>query len=206
MSEIRLAIVGCGGITLQNHLPGIAMCGGARLTALCDANAQTPSVLRLKRVSEDRRARKWWCERMWMPSSSPHRTFPWPDCQAAIAAGKHVLCEKPIAMDRAKAMAEAADQWPPTHDSLYARFVPAMRYLSHLVQDGFLGDPYHFRCRLQDWGNRDLGGDKKSDWLEPESWETCSPIALIFPLAVGAYDASVRPSQAVCSGSRGTCL
>jgi predicted dehydrogenase len=38
------------------------------------------------------------------------------------------------------------------------RFVPAMRYLAHLVQRGDLGQPYHYRsCRLQDWGTRNLG-------------------------------------------------
>ena len=34
----------------------------------------------------------------------------------------------------------------------------AMRYLRHLVAQGDLGQPYHFRsCRLQDWGTRNLG-------------------------------------------------
>src|SRR4030095_5149760 len=38
------------------------------------------------------------------------------------------------------------------------RFVPAMRYLAHLIKTGALGTPYHFRsCRLQDWGDRALG-------------------------------------------------
>jgi predicted dehydrogenase len=38
------------------------------------------------------------------------------------------------------------------------RFVPAMRYLVHLIKSGALGQPYHFRsCRLQDWGQRSLG-------------------------------------------------
>jgi predicted dehydrogenase len=33
-----------------------------------------------------------------------------------------------------------------------------MRYLSHLIQQGDLGQPYHYRsCRLQDWGSRPLG-------------------------------------------------
>ena len=37
------------------------------------------------------------------------------------------------------------------------RFVPAMRYLRHLVSSGALGDPVHFRAqRFQDWGRRDL--------------------------------------------------
>ena len=38
------------------------------------------------------------------------------------------------------------------------RFVPAMRYLKHLVDRGDLGQAYHYRsCRLQDWGTRNLG-------------------------------------------------
>jgi predicted dehydrogenase len=33
-----------------------------------------------------------------------------------------------------------------------------MRYLSHLLHRGDLGQPYHYRsCRLQDWGTRNLG-------------------------------------------------
>ena len=38
MSLLNFAIVGCGGITLQNHLPGLALCPDTRLVALCDAN------------------------------------------------------------------------------------------------------------------------------------------------------------------------
>jgi predicted dehydrogenase len=38
------------------------------------------------------------------------------------------------------------------------RFVPAMRYISHLVASGAIGRPYHFRAqRFQDWGGRALG-------------------------------------------------
>jgi predicted dehydrogenase len=38
------------------------------------------------------------------------------------------------------------------------RFVPAMRYLKHLVSSGALGRPVHFRAqRFQDWGRRFLG-------------------------------------------------
>jgi predicted dehydrogenase len=80
---------------------------------------------------------------------------------AAIAAGKHVLCEKPIAMNyaEAKQMATAADKTGVRHMTAFTyRFVPAMRYLSHLVKSGDLGQPYHYRsCRLQDWGTRNLG-------------------------------------------------
>jgi hypothetical protein len=41
MSTLNFAIIGCGGITLQNHLPGLAMCPEVKVTALCDADAGT---------------------------------------------------------------------------------------------------------------------------------------------------------------------
>jgi predicted dehydrogenase len=84
-----------------------------------------------------------------------------PIALAAIAHGKHVLCEKPLAMNYADAreMALAADAADVRHMTAFTyRFVPAMRYLAHLVARGDLGEPYHFRsCRLQDWGARNLG-------------------------------------------------
>ena len=59
----------------------------------------------------------------------------------------------------AKAMADAADKAGVRHMTAFTyRFVPAMRYLAHLVGRGELGQPYHYRsCRLQDWGTRNLG-------------------------------------------------
>src|SRR5204863_1552706 len=84
-----------------------------------------------------------------------------PIALAAIAAGKHVLCEKPMAMSYAEAMQmyEAAERAGVRHMTAFTyRFVPAMRYLAHLVKTGALGEPYHYRsCRLQDWGTRNLG-------------------------------------------------
>src|SRR5262249_45603697 len=84
-----------------------------------------------------------------------------PIAQAAIAAGKHVLCEKPLAMSyaEARAMVEAAERAQVRHMTAFTyRFVPAMRYLAHLSKRGDLGQPYHYRsCRLQDWGARNLG-------------------------------------------------
>jgi predicted dehydrogenase len=79
----------------------------------------------------------------------------------AIRHGKHVLCEKPLALNlaEARAMADTAERTGVRHMTAFTyRFVPAMRYLAHLVKRGDLGQPHHFRsCRLQDWDTRDLG-------------------------------------------------
>src|ERR1041385_1630976 len=164
MKQIGIAIVGCGGITLQNHLPGLALCPEARVVALCDTDPAT-----LQRASQQTGigvsstryqeivARDDVNAVIIATPNSAHA----PIALAAIAAGKHVLCEKPLAMNHAEAkqMAQAADQAGVRHMTAFTyRFVPAMRYLAHLVKRGDLGQPYHYRsCRLQDWGTRNVG-------------------------------------------------
>jgi len=164
MTTLNFALIGCGGITLQNHLPGLALCPEVKVTALCDAQ---PAVLEQARAQtgvgivstrfEDIVQRD---DVHAVIIATPNAFHP-PIALAAIAAGKHVLCEKPLALSRAdaQAMADAADAAGVRHMTAFTyRFVPAMRYLTHLVRRGDLGQPYHYRsCRLQDWGTRNLG-------------------------------------------------
>lgn len=164
MKQIGVAIVGCGGITLQNHLPGLALCPDTKVVALCDNDAPTlerarqqTSVAAASTNFEDIVKRD---DVQAVIIATPNFTHA-PIALAAIAAGKHVLCEKPIAMTHTEArqMAAAADQANVRHMTAFTyRFVPAMRYLDYLVKRGDLGQPYHYRsCRLQDWGTRNLG-------------------------------------------------
>jgi predicted dehydrogenase len=79
----------------------------------------------------------------------------------AAKSGKHIFCEKPIAMNFPEAleMYRAAEANHVRHMTAFTyRFVPAMRYMRHLVSAGAIGQPYHYRsCRLQDWGHRSIG-------------------------------------------------
>jgi predicted dehydrogenase len=79
----------------------------------------------------------------------------------AIAAKKHVLCEKPLALNFGSAlrMLEAAEAAGVRHMTAFTyRFVPAMRYMQRLVSRGDVGQPIHFRAqRFQDWGDRAIG-------------------------------------------------
>jgi predicted dehydrogenase len=62
---------------------------------------------------------------------------------AAIDAGKAVLCEWPLARNRAEAreLADAArDMGVLTATGLQARSAPAIRYVADLVADGYVGD------------------------------------------------------------------
>ena len=164
MSALGFAIIGCGGITLQNHIPGLALCGDVKVTALCDtsaavlAKAQTETGCPVASTSYEEIVKRDDVHAVII--ATPNVTH-FPIAMAAIANGKHVLCEKPLAMNfaDAKTMAEAADKAGVRHMTAFTyRFVPSMRYLSHLIKQGDLGQAYHYRsCRLQDWGKRNLG-------------------------------------------------
>ncbi len=164
MRKIGVAMIGCGGIALQNHLPGIALCPQARVVALCDSN---PAVLdKAKQQSGVSATFTDWHQAIAHPEvdaviiATPN-VFHSPIALEAIKAGKHVMSEKPIAMNTAEALAmyRAAEAAGVRHMTAFTyRFVPAMRYISHLVKQGHIGQPYHFRAqRFQDWGDRNLG-------------------------------------------------
>ena len=76
-------------------------------------------------------------------------------CLAAAAAGKHILCEKPLAMDagQAQEMVAAAERAGIRHGVAFNyRRVPAVALARRLIQQGRLGRLYHFRAAyLQDW-------------------------------------------------------
>ena len=76
-------------------------------------------------------------------------------CIAAAQAGKHILCEKPLARTakEAAAMLEAVTKAGVKHAVAFNyRFVPAIRQAKMLIESGALGQIYHFRAvYLQEW-------------------------------------------------------
>ncbi len=78
--------------------------------------------------------------------------------EAALAAGKHVLCEKPLAMNRAEATAlalaasEARRRGKLAMVGYNYRRVPALQLARRFCLDGRIGELRHARARyLQDW-------------------------------------------------------
>jgi predicted dehydrogenase len=70
-------------------------------------------------------------------------------CIAAAQAGKHLLCEKPLARnaEEAREMLIAAENAGVKHMTGFNyRFVPAIRLAYDLIREGRLGRLYHFRA------------------------------------------------------------
>jgi predicted dehydrogenase len=76
-------------------------------------------------------------------------------CIAAAAAGKHILCEKPLARtaEESRTMLDAVEKAGVKHMVAFNyRFVPAIRQIRNLIDSGALGQIYHWRAvYLQEW-------------------------------------------------------
>lgn len=153
--QVRIGIIGLGRIS-DTHIRGYQDVEGAEIVAVCDVDeeriaaqveahglgdvfATTDSTALLARTDVD-------AVSLPLPDHLHHRV-----ALDAIAAGKHVLCEKPLAMNAAEAeeMLEAGEAAGVVHAvHMQRRYSPAARYVAELVAEGFLGELRHFRCRM----------------------------------------------------------
>jgi predicted dehydrogenase len=74
---------------------------------------------------------------------------------AAAQAGKHVICEKPLAntLAEAKEMLRAVEKAGVKHMIMHNyRKIPAVAFAKRLIEDGRIGEVYHYHgAYLQDW-------------------------------------------------------
>ena len=87
-------------------------------------------------------------------NGGPNNVHAEPSIMAA-QAGKHVLCEKPLARtpEESKMMLDAVQKAGIKHMVAFNyRFVPAIRQIRNLIDSGALGQIYHWRAvYLQEW-------------------------------------------------------
>jgi predicted dehydrogenase len=151
---LKVGIIGTGGIS-GVHNSGYVKSGLAEVYAICDIQ---PDVLAAKgeayNVPEERRFLDHrdllkLDEIDAVSVCTPNKSH----CEItvnAFKAGKHVLCEKPMAMNprEAQKMNDAADKaGKKLQIGLMHRFRPDAGYIHDLAADGVLGDVYYARCQ-----------------------------------------------------------
>lgn len=163
-SPVRVAIIGAGKVSDYHHVPAIRLDPRATLVAACDASED---LLRQRRsdwgidyVTTDY---EQICRDPNIDAvviATPNFTHE-PIAVAAARGGKHIMCEKPLGLNAAevRSMYHAARDNRVVHMTAFTyRFAPSMRYLSHLVKSGAIGQPRHFRSqRFLDWPETSWG-------------------------------------------------
>jgi predicted dehydrogenase len=149
LDQVRIGIIGCG--MGRNHALHYRECPEAELVALCDVDEN-----RLNQVAQEVCPWKTYTRAEDLLADPeidavsivlPNR-FHEPVTLQALEAGKHVLCEKPLAMNAAEAerMVETGrrlDRKLMVHFNL--RFNPVCRAAKHAIQERSLGDVYYGR-------------------------------------------------------------
>ena len=152
---LRVGLVGCGAIAQTKHLPSLAklphLC---EIAGFCDADAARRESSRTKYGCADARTYAEYQDLLADPSIDVVHVLT-PNAYhasvtvAALDAGKHVLCEKPMAETSADAwrMVEAARRNRRKLTIGYqTRFRDDVVALRKAVESGFLGDIYYARA------------------------------------------------------------
>ncbi len=172
-APIRLAIIGTGGMA-NAHAIEFLKTPGVRIVAVCDVNEQRASEFAAKHggkaaVFTDVAKLLREAEVDAVANVTPD-AFHAPISLQVLAAGKHILCEKPLATNYpdAKRMALAAKKAGVVNMVNFSyRNAPAIQKASQLVSEGKLGDIVHVEANyLQSW----LVSNAWGDWKTTPAW------------------------------------
>jgi predicted dehydrogenase len=170
-AEVRVGVIGAGWPG-ERHADGYVAAPGCRIVAIADANAERGATFAQTygqaqggaplTIYSDYHAllanQEIDAVSVALPNFLHH-----PATMAALEAGKHVLCEKPPALnhEQAREMAEtAARNGKLLAFALQRRFSPAVEALHELIGAGELGEIYHVRAVwTRAWGvPKGIGG------------------------------------------------
>jgi predicted dehydrogenase len=159
---LRVGVVGAGRWAVRSHLPGWQRDPRCEVVAIADTNpdalAAAGKEFGVARLSADYR------DLVADPDidvidvvtgDAAHFEVSW----AALEAGKHVLCEKPVAHEYRQVIAAAdlaESKGLKTKLGFTFRYAPATMYAAELIAEGFVGEPYLLNAYEQN-----------SQWLDP---------------------------------------
>jgi len=163
-SKLRVGVLGAGAWAQFAHIPGWQRDPRCEVVALCDVDVARArdfgQQFAIPEVTDD------WQALVSRPDidvidvvtpSHTHFELAW----AALEAGKHVLCEKPVAFDFRETQ-RAADlarrKGLKTKLGFTFRYSPGVQYAKSLIDEGFVGTPFIFN-----------GYEQNSQWLDPQN-------------------------------------
>ncbi len=163
-SKLRVAVLGAGAWARSAHIPGWQRDPRCTVVVLGDVErGRAEAMARELNIAE---ADHDWQAIVSRPDidvvdiatpSHTHRELAF----AALEAGKHVLCEKPVAFDfrETRRAAELADRKGlRTKLGFTFRYSPGVLYAKSLIDGGFIGEPFIFN-----------GYEQNSQWLDPNT-------------------------------------
>ena len=151
---VNVGIIGCGGIGQNKHMPSMSKIENVRLVAFCDIIPERAQMCKEKFGTPDAAVYTDYRELLKDETIevvhvlTPNREHA-EISVAALQAGKHVMCEKPMAKtaEGAKQMCEAAKASGKKLAIGYQhRMKPQARTAKEYIESGELGEVYYANC------------------------------------------------------------
>ena len=151
---INIGIIGCGGIANWKHMPSLSKLEDCKMVAFCDIIEERAEKAAKKFGDENAAVYTDYRELLKDASidvvhvCTPNRSHSFITVDA-LRAGKHVMCEKPMAInsEEAKKMLDAANETGKLLTIGYQnRFRPDSLYLKDEADSGTFGDIYYAKA------------------------------------------------------------
>lgn len=154
MKKLKVGIIGCGGIATGKHLPAMVSAGCYEIKAFCDLIEERAEEAKENYGTEDSKAYTDYTELLRnqaldavyvLTPNKSHSVI----SIAAMKAGKHVMCEKPMAKTakEAEAMVQTAKETGKILTIGYQnRYRPDSQYLKSACENGDLGEIYYAKA------------------------------------------------------------
>lgn len=170
MSTLKIGVIGCGSIAQHRHLLEYSWNKAVEIVAVCDINEE-----RALEIGKEYSAKAYTDYKELLADKdidavsvcTPNYLHA-PISIDALNAGKHVLCEKPMATssEEAEQMIEAAEKNGKKlmigHNQ---RFVKSHQKARELIQSGEVGKIYSFRSAFGHGGPEQWSVDGKESWF-----------------------------------------
>ncbi|MFZ3576964.1 Gfo/Idh/MocA family protein [Virgibacillus sp. DJP39] len=154
MKTLKVAIIGCGGIANGKHFPSLKKLEQVEMVAFCDTDQKKAKIASEKYGTSDAKVYKDYKELL-TDSTIDVVHVCTPNIShaeisiAAMRAGKHVMCEKPMAKtsEEAERMIDVAEETGKKLTIGYNnRFRQDSQYLRKVTQRGDLGEVYYAKA------------------------------------------------------------